>query len=55
MTAYELIQFLARYPADTEVCVSQKPDGYVDQIKYVNFEDDVIKLYGNGEHADIED
>lgn len=48
MTVYELIGVLAKYPPQAEVCVSQKPMGFVVEIKLHDFEDGVVKLYGNG-------
>ena len=48
MTVYELIQVLSRYPAGTEVCLSQKPRGYVVPILYHDGEDEILKLYGDG-------
>lgn len=48
MTVYELIQALAQYPADSAVCVSQKPVGYVTALLYVVIEDGVVKLHGDG-------
>lgn len=48
MTVYELIQVLARYPAGTEVYVSQKWQGYTVQAKWHELEDGVVKLYGDG-------
>jgi hypothetical protein len=53
MTAYELIQYLANFESETEVCVSQKPAGIVVPLRFFEFQDDVIKLYGDGsEEAD---
>lgn len=48
MTVYELIQALARYDSDTEVCVSQKPDGAVVPLRWHELADDTVKLYGDG-------
>ena len=48
MTVYELIQLLAQYDAEAEVCVSQKPLGYVAPLRFHEFEDDIVKLYGDG-------
>jgi hypothetical protein len=48
MTVYELIQVLSRYHADTQVCVSQKPTGYVTDLLYHTHEDEMVKLYGDG-------
>lgn len=48
MTVYELIQVLAKYEADAEVCVSQKPLGYVTNVLYHQYEDDIVKLFGDG-------
>ena len=48
MTVYELIQFLARFEPDTEVTVSQKPAGVVVPLRFVEYQDDCVKLYGDG-------
>lgn len=48
MTVYELIQFLSRFNAETDVCVSQKPAGIVVPLRFVEMQDDVVKLYGDG-------
>lgn len=54
MTVYELIQALAEFRPDTEVCVSQMPGGFVCDLKYWEFEDGVVKLYGDGTVDPIE-